>query len=290
MACAAGSGTERARGERLAVEVAKGAGGVPRLLDPLDRPAECGRDHADRLRKADVAHHDPAFDTLSKGLGCETHPLHAQHGWAVGREVVHAPRAYRVDPGAGLHAARAALGLGAHVRLVGRHEDRVPALERELGTGFEFLPSTPEVIAEAMRDTDLLVGGVLLRGARAPSVVSEPMVRSMEPGSVIVDVSIDQGGCVETARPTSHSDPVFVQHGVTHYCVTNMPGAYPRTSTIALTAATLPYATALADRSLTALRDDPGLAKGVNVLDGEITCRAVAEALDKLGSYRAPRL
>jgi alanine dehydrogenase len=176
------------------------------------------------------------------------------------------------------------------VRLVGRHEDRVPALERELGTGFEFLPSTPEVIAEAMRDTDLLVGGVLLRGARAPSVVSEPMVRSMEPGSVIVDVSIDQGGCVETARPTSHSDPVFVQHGVTHYCVTNMPGAYPRTSTIALTAATLPYATALADRSLTALRDDPGLAKGVNVLDGEITCRAVAEALDKLGSYRAPRL
>jgi len=113
------------------------------------------------------------------------------------------------------------------------------------------------------------------------------MVAAMQPGSVIVDVSIDQGGCVETARPTSHSDPVFVEHGVTHYCVTNMPGAYPRTSTIALTTATLPYARRLADRGLEALRDDPAFARGLNTYRGRITCRAVAEALGNLDGYQA---
>jgi len=108
----------------------------------------------------------------------------------------------------------------------------------------------------------------------------------MNAGSVIVDVSIDQGGCVETSRPTSHSDPVFVEHGIIHYCVTNMPGAYPRTSTLALTKATLPYALKLADRGTAALRDDPGFGKGVNTYAGNLTYRPVAEALGLLAQYR----
>jgi alanine dehydrogenase len=112
------------------------------------------------------------------------------------------------------------------------------------------------------------------------------MVKGMQPGSVIVDVSIDQGGCIETARPTSHSSPVFVEHGVTHYCVTNMPGAYPRTSTIALTAATLPYTVRLADRGIQALEADAGFAKGLNTHAGFVTCAAVAEALGLSARYR----
>jgi alanine dehydrogenase len=134
------------------------------------------------------------------------------------------------------------------------------------------------------------VGAVLLPGAKAPSVVSESMVRAMEPGSVIVDVSIDQGGCFATSRPTSHSAPIFIEHGVIHYCVTNMPGAYPHTSTIALTTATLPYAMALANEGCESLQKDAGFAKGANVYQGHITCRAVAEALDKLDRYRPFKL
>ncbi len=108
----------------------------------------------------------------------------------------------------------------------------------------------------------------------------------MEHGSVIVDVSIDQGGCVATSRPTSHSNPIYEEHGIIHYCVTNMPGAYPHTSTIALTNATLPYAMALANHGIDALRKDAGFAKGVNIRGGAITCRAVAEAFGKRGLYR----
>jgi alanine dehydrogenase len=111
------------------------------------------------------------------------------------------------------------------------------------------------------------------------------MVRNMQPGSVIVDVSIDQGGCVETSRPTTHSEPVFEKHGVIHYCVTNMPGAYPRLSTLALTGATLPYALRLADKGLEALRADPAFARGVNTHAGRITCKAVAEAMERMDSF-----
>ena len=190
----------------------------------------------------------------------------------------------------GLHAGRAASGLGAHVRIAGLREDRIEEIQAAVGGDPEFVLSTPENIAVATRDADLVVGAVLLRGARTPCVVTEPMVRAMQKGSVIVDVSIDQGGCVETSRATSHSEPVYAEHGVLHYCVPNMPGAYPRTSTIALTAATLPYATMLADRGLDALRDDPGFLKGLNVHQGAVTCRAVAEALHKTNAYREPRL
>jgi alanine dehydrogenase len=126
---------------------------------------------------------------------------------------------------------------------------------------------------------------VLVRGARAPWVISEAMIRAMPKGAVIVDVSIDQGGCVETSHPTTHHDPVFDRHGVLHYCVANMPGAYPRLSTLALSEATLPYIRRLADQELGALRADPGFARGLNVLDGRIVCRPVAEALGFADDY-----
>lgn len=190
----------------------------------------------------------------------------------------------------GRHAARAALALGATVCVAGLFEERIPTLKKAIGENFEFILSAPENLAEVTCTVDLIVGAVLLPGAKAPSVVSESMVRAMEPGSVIVDVSIDQGGCIATSRPTSHSDPIFIQHGIIHYCVTNMPGAYPHTSTIALNRATLPYAMVLANEGLESLRKDSGFAKGVNVHQGKITCRAVAEALDKLDRYRALEL
>ena len=126
----------------------------------------------------------------------------------------------------------------------------------------------------------------MLPGAKAPYVVTEEMVKTMQPGSVIVDVSIDQGGCIETSKPTTHSNPVFVKHGVTHYCVTNMPGAYPRTSTLALTNATLPYVLKLADKGTNALKEDKGFAKGLNNYNGFITYKPVAEALGMMDKYK----
>jgi alanine dehydrogenase len=166
----------------------------------------------------------------------------------------------------------------------GRRPERASEIAA-LGAAVEYRTSTPDAIAAELPDTDLLVGAVLIEGARAPHVVSEAMVRSMPEGSVIVDVSIDQGGCVATSRPTTHAEPVFVVDGVTHYCVTNMPGAYPRTSTLALTAATLPYVIRLADAGLAAAMADPPFAKGINTLNGQLTCRAVAEALGLTDRY-----
>jgi alanine dehydrogenase len=143
------------------------------------------------------------------------------------------------------------------------------------------LASHAENVQNAVADADLVIGAVLLPGAKAPKIVTEPMVAAMRPGSVVVDVAIDQGGCIATAHPTTHSDPTYVQHGVVHYCVTNMPGAVPRTSTIGLSNATLPYALLLADHGLEeAIALDPALAKGVNVLNGQLTYEAVAEAFD----------
>lgn len=179
----------------------------------------------------------------------------------------------------GRHSARVAHALGAEVYLLGRQPDRERELKREISDQIHFRVSQPETIARELEDADLLVGAVLQRGARAPMVVTEAMVASMQPGSVIVDVSIDQGGCVATAHPTTHAQPVYEAHGVIHYCVANMPGAYPRLSTIALTSATLPYALELANRGIDALRADPGFARGVNTFEGRVTCEAVAEAL-----------
>jgi len=187
----------------------------------------------------------------------------------------------------GRHAARAADALGAEVYLCGRHADRTPELKREISERIHYLVSEPDNVARELQDADLVVGAVLRRGARTPMVVTEAMVASMQPGSVIVDVSIDQGGCVETSRPTTHSDPIYRVHDIIHYCVANMPGAYPRLSTIALTRATLPYARRLAADGIEALRADPGFARGLNTYRGKITCEAVAEALGLRDRFEA---
>lgn len=186
----------------------------------------------------------------------------------------------------GRHAARAAAGMGSEVFICGRHPEREAELKQAISPAMRFFLSEPDAIARELRDADLVVGGVLIRGARAPHLVTEAMVKSMQPGSVIVDVSIDQGGCVETSHPTTHSDPVFEVYGVSHYCVANMPGAYPRTSTLALTAATLPYVRRLAAEGLAALSADPGFAKGVNTHGGYVTCEAVAEGLGLQDRHR----
>jgi len=159
-------------------------------------------------------------------------------------------------------------------------------MRREIADDIEFFHSEPEAVGRRVADSDLVVGAVLRKGAKADWVVTEPMVRSMRPGSVIVDVSIDQGGCIETSRPTSHSEPVYGLHGVTHYCVTNMPGAYPRTSTLALTTATLPYVTRLADKGLDLLREDAGIGRALNTYEGHLTCLPAAEALGMTAHYR----
>ena len=187
----------------------------------------------------------------------------------------------------GRHAAKTAYGMGSNVFLFGRHEERMDLLRDAIGRRSNIMRSTPENIAEHIKDADLVVGAVLIPGSKAPWVVTEEMVKTMQPGSVIVDVSIDQGGCIETSRPTKHSDPVFVKHGVMHYCVTNMPGAYPRTSTLALTNATLPYLLRLANNGFEkSMKDDPGFAKGVNTYKGFITYNHVSEGLSMNEKFR----
>jgi alanine dehydrogenase len=179
----------------------------------------------------------------------------------------------------GYNAAVIALGLGAEVTILERSIDRMRRLEEVLGARVTLLMSSSLQIAESVADADVVIGAVLIPGALAPRLVTREMVSGMKEGSVIADVAIDQGGCVETSRPTTHSEPVYVVDGVTHYCVANMPGAVPITSTKALTNATLPYVEAIADRGLAeAVAEDPALAWGVNVLGGKITYEAVAEA------------
>jgi alanine dehydrogenase len=179
----------------------------------------------------------------------------------------------------GYNAAVIALGLGAKVTILERSIDRMRHLEEVLGSRVTLLMSSSLQIEESVADADVVIGAVLIPGALAPRLVTAEMVRRMKKGSVIADVAIDQGGCVETSRPTTHSEPVYVVDGVTHYCVANMPGAVPITSTKALTNATLPYVEAIADHGLAeAVARDPALAHGVNVLDGKITYEAVAEA------------
>src|SRR5215211_312699 len=179
----------------------------------------------------------------------------------------------------GYNAAVIALGLGANVTILERSIDRMRHLEEVLGSRVTLLMSSSLQIEESVADADVVIGAVLIPGALAPRLVTADMVREMKEGSVIADVAIDQGGCVETSRPTTHSEPVYVVDGVTHYCVANMPGAVPITSTKALTNATLPYVEAIAGHGLAeAVARDPALSHGVNVLDGKITYEAVAEA------------
>lgn len=179
----------------------------------------------------------------------------------------------------GANAALMAVGAGAEVTVLDTNNDTLRKLNARFGSQIKAIYSNAETLERHVVHADVVVGGVLVPGANAPKLVSEDMVKAMRPGTVIVDVAIDQGGCVETAKPTTHSNPTYVLHDVVHYAVTNMPGAVPHTSTYALNNATLPFTLALADKGpVQALKDDPHLAQGLNVFDGQITCKAVADA------------
>ena len=179
----------------------------------------------------------------------------------------------------GYNAAIIALGLGAQVTILERSIDRMRHLEEILSGRVTLLMSSSLQVAASVEDADLVMGAVLIPGAVAPKLVTAEMIRDMKDGAVVVDVAIDQGGCCETSKPTTHSHPTYVVDGIVHYCVANMPGAVARTSTFALNHATLPFALALADKGWReALREDPHLRAGLNVHDGKVTCKPVAEA------------
>ena len=180
----------------------------------------------------------------------------------------------------GTHAAMIALGMGADVTVLDRNPEAMVSLWKQFGPALKTEFSTHDAIERHVTRADLVVGGVLIPGASAPKLVSAAMIRRMQPGSVVVDVAIDQGGCFETSRPTTHAEPTYVVDGVVHYCVANMPGGVPRTSTFALNNATLPYALALAGKGWKrALAEDPHLRNGLNIAYGKVTCQPVAEAL-----------
>ncbi|MCB1665772.1 MAG: alanine dehydrogenase [Pseudomonadales bacterium] len=181
----------------------------------------------------------------------------------------------------GLSAARVAMGMGADVTLLDRSLPRLRHLDDLYGDRLRTLYSSIETLEQQLERADLVVGAILIPGAAAPKLVSRAMLKRMQPGTVMVDVAIDQGGCFETSRPTSHENPVFEVEGIVHYCVTNMPGAVPRTSTQALTHATLPFVIALANKGLhKALADDAHLREGLNIHAGKLTYAPVANALE----------
>jgi alanine dehydrogenase len=186
----------------------------------------------------------------------------------------------------GTHAATIALGMGASVTVVDRSAEVLRRIAVQLPAARTIF-STHDALVQVVRRADLLIGAVLVPGAAAPKLITRDMVKTMKSGSVLVDIAIDQGGCSETSKPTSHSDPVYVVDGVTHFCVTNMPGAVARTSTFALNNATLPFVLALADKGWRrAIVEDPHLRNGLNVHAGKLTCKPVAEAQGL--AYTAP--
>ena len=194
---------------------------------------------------------------------------------------VHAGRVVVIGGGVvGENAIEMAVGLGADVAVLDKDLDVLAHLEQRFGAALDTVYSTRTAIEDLVAGADLVIGAVLVKGARAPKLVTEHMVRAMRPGSVLVDVAIDQGGCFETSRPTTHTEPTYVVHDVVHYCVANMPGAVPRTSTHALNNATLPFVLALADHGAAdAMRRDAHLRNGLNVAAGLVTEPHVAEAL-----------
>ncbi|WP_232696620.1 alanine dehydrogenase [Brevibacillus daliensis] len=181
----------------------------------------------------------------------------------------------------GTNAAKIAVGLGADVTIIDMNPDRLRELDDLFDKSVQTMMSNPLNISEAVRDSDLVIGAVLIPGAKAPKLVKEEMIKSMKPGSVVVDVAIDQGGIIETSdRITTHDNPTYVKHGVVHYAVANMPGAVPRTSTIALTNVTIPYALQIANKGAQqALLDNPALMLGLNAASGSVTYEAVARDL-----------
>jgi len=183
---------------------------------------------------------------------------------------------------AGTEAIKKAIATGAHVKIIDLSEDKLEQLKQKFGEDkVEYIVSTQEAIEEALVSSDLVIGSVYVIGKQAPKVITKDMIGAMKPGSVIVDIAIDQGGCIETSRPTTHDDPVFLHDGVIHYCVTNMPGAVPLTATLALNKATMPYIEALAKEGIAkALESNQHLANGLNMKNGEIMHPAIKEALD----------
>ena len=181
----------------------------------------------------------------------------------------------------GTGAARIAMGAGADVIVIDKSIPRLRELDALYGPRLQTLYSTPESVEEAIKDADLVIGAVLIPGKVAPKVITKEMIKKMKPRSVIVDISIDQGGCSETSHPTSHDDPVYTVDGIIHYCVTKMPGACARTATLALTQATMEYVIALADKGyVQALKDDRHLLEGLNVCNGHVTNAQVAHVLN----------
>lgn len=194
---------------------------------------------------------------------------------------VHAAKVVVIGGGvSGTNAIRMAMGMEAQVYVIDKSIDRLYELDFQFGPMLNTIYSTVDAIEQHVTTADLVIGAVLVPGAAAPKLITRAMLRGMRPGSVFVDIAIDQGGCAETSRPTSHDAPTYVEEGVVHYCVTNMPGAVPRTSTLALNNATLPFVLALADKGCRrAAAENPHLAKGINVLAGKVTYEAVARDL-----------
>jgi alanine dehydrogenase len=184
----------------------------------------------------------------------------------------------------GTEAARIAVGMGAQVQILDISVDRLAYLETLFGSRVELLYSNPAQIAHVVPQADLVIGAVLVPGRKAPTLVNKPLVAQMKPGSVIIDVAVDQGGCIETLRPTSHSAPTYVEAGVLHFGVPNMPGAAPWTATQALNNSTFPYVMKLANQGLAALEKDPALAQGLNVKAGKIVYPAVQETFPDLAA------
>jgi alanine dehydrogenase len=182
----------------------------------------------------------------------------------------------------GLNSIKMAIGLGANVTLLDTNLDRLRFIDDLFHGAVITLASNHHNLMAALRRADLLIGAVLIPGRAAPKLVTREMLKYMKEGAVIVDVAVDQGGCFETTHPTTHSDPTYMVDGIVHYCVANMPGAVPRTSTFALNNATLPYAISLANKGVKrAVLEDPGLLQGVNTFKGQITCEPVAESLGR---------
>jgi len=233
-------------------------GGLP-LLTPMSEVAG-------RMATQVGAHY------LSRFLGGRGVLLGGVPGVAAGQVVI-------LGGGAvGTNAAKMAIGLGAHVTLLDVDHERLQYLDDVFGGRIQTLMSHPGTIAEAVAQADLVIGAVLIVGARAPNLVTRAMLGSMRAGSVIVDVAVDQGGCVETIRPTTHDAPTYIVDGIVHYGVANMPGAVPNTSTLALSNLTLPYALEMAVDPLNAMRSDRVLARGLNTYRGQVTHRGVGEA------------
>jgi alanine dehydrogenase len=244
----------------IAYETVETERGALPLLAPMS-------EIAGRLAPQAGAHH------LEKPKGGRGLLLGGVAGVAPGRVVV-------IGGGiVGYNAAVIALGLGAQVTILERSVDRMRHLEEVLSGRVTLLMSSSLQIEESLQEADLVIGAVLIPGALAPKLVTRDMLTEMKEGSVLVDVAIDQGGCAETSRPTTHDEPVYTVDGVIHYCVANMPGAVPITSTRSLTNVTLPYVEAIANRgTIEAVRRDPDLGRGVNVVGGQVTYEAVAEA------------